>query len=146
MTRTDNDCWGTFTASVSPSAWTGLVDVTAPTTGTGAVELTFSETCVDTDGGLLDDGNNDCAAYTADDGATPGTYTCDGTNDGLSGFSAATMCCFCNGGSTTFDLIDFDALTDYDNGIALTLSVTVTVTTPAAADNLWYVQDGTGAS
>ena len=122
------------------------MDVTTPVSGTGVVELTFSETCADTDGGLTDAGNNDCAAYTLDNGATPGTYTCDGTNDGASGFSAATMCCFCNGGSTSFNLIDFDALTDYANGIALTLTVTITLSTPAASDNLWYVQDGTGAS
>ena len=139
--RSDNDCWGTFTASVDDSNWAGLVDVTAPASSTGAVELVFSETCADTDNGLVDSNNNACAAYTADAGNTPLTFTCGGGNDGMSGFDAAAMCCYCGGGSTSFNLADFDALTNYANGIALTLEVTITVTTPAAADNEWYVED-----
>lgn len=56
-------------------------------------------TCVDIDFGLLDANGASCADYTSSGGA--GAHTCDGTNDGTSGFDAPTMCCQCSGGYTS---------------------------------------------
>ena len=56
-------------------------------------------TCVDMDFGLFDANGASCADYTSSGGA--GAHTCDGTNDGTSGFDASAMCCQCTGGYIT---------------------------------------------
>ena len=58
-----------------------------------------ADTCLDTDY-YADANGNRCSDYTLNGASSPGTYTCDGTNDGTAGFSAATQCCFCSGGDT----------------------------------------------
>ena len=55
--------------------------------------------CSDLDGGLVNANGHSCADYTTDAGGTPGTFTCDTTNDGSSGFVAGDDCCFCGGGT-----------------------------------------------
>ena len=102
MTQVYSDCPMVYSCEMydeSGDYWVAVSDppIADCTSSTGlSIQV---DACADSDGGLLDDGNYSCADYTADNGATPLTYTCDGLNDGASGFSAATMCCFCGGGT-----------------------------------------------
>ena len=50
------------------------------------------QTCVDTEGALRDTNSYSCKDY-ADNPDDSVNYPCDGSNNGGSGFDAATMCC-----------------------------------------------------
>ena len=87
----------------------------------------IADTCRDID--YYADANGwRCSDYTTDNGNTPGTYTCDGTNNGVVGFDAAAQCCFCGGGTGMTVPYDFNDFVAYGSSDGLDVFFTTQAT------------------
>ena len=102
MTQVYSDCPMVYSCEMYDESGNYWVSVSDPPivdcTASSGLSIKV-DACADSDGGLLDANSKSCADFTADNGSTPGTYDCSGSNDGSSGFDAAAMCCFCGGGT-----------------------------------------------
>ena len=79
------------------SYWSTYCDVTYHFYDGGSTAITHT-TCRDTDVlGATDVNGKTCSDYMAD--PNNADHTCDGSNNGASGFNAATQCCQCGGGN-----------------------------------------------